>query len=104
MIDYSEKRDFIRMPIRCPIALRDPAAELTDQAKLLDLSATGIRFISPRSLDQGARLQVTLSPENPITPPLEAEVAVIRCDEIEDGFETAATIETMAPAVYTEEA
>ena len=104
MIDYSEKRDFIRMSVSCPIVLRDPSAELDDQAKLLDLSATGIRFISPRLLDQGAMLQVTLSPENPVTPPLEAEIAVIRCDEIEDGFETAATIETMAPAVYAEEA
>ena len=103
MIDYSEKRDFIRMPVHCPIALRDPAAQLNERARLLDLSATGIRFISPRLLDQGARLEITLSPENSITPPLEAEIAVIRCDEIEDGFETAATIETMAPAAYAEE-
>ena len=104
MIDYSEKRDFIRMPLHCAISLRDPVAQAADHAKLLDLSATGIRFISPRSLDQGARLQITLSPENPITPPFEAEIAVVRCDEIDNGFETAATIETVAPAVYAEEA
>ena len=100
MIDYSEKRDFIRMPVDCPVSIRELAADLDEPAQLLDLSAGGVRFIGSRALDAGARLQLTLRPEHPITLPLAAEIGVVRCHEIEDGFDIAASIEMVEPAVY----
>jgi hypothetical protein len=105
MLDYSEKRSFIRMPLNCPVRLQSRSGEASAlEAELLDLSAAGVRFVSERAHDAGERLQITLRPENPITPPLEAEVSVIRCAEVEQGYDVAATIEMVAPAIYPEEA
>ena len=102
MIDYSEKRNYIRMPMQCPVSIRNLDAQDTDTAHLLDISASGVRFISQRALDEGARLQLMVRPECDITPPLEAEIAVIRCREVDDGFDIAAAIEVVAPAVYAD--
>ncbi|MCB1791822.1 MAG: PilZ domain-containing protein [Gammaproteobacteria bacterium] len=104
MIDYSEKRDFMRMATDCPVTIRAFDATQAETAHLLDLSAGGVRFISPRALDQGERLQLMVRPLCEITPPLEAEVSVLRCDEIADGFDIAATIDLVAPAIYPEPA
>lgn len=100
MMDSSEKRDFARMPVHGPLTLRDGADHAAEMGELLDLSATGCRFISQRALDQGARLQITVNPQNPITPPLEAEISVLRCEPIDRGFDIAATIELVEPAIY----
>lgn len=102
MIDYSEKRDYIRMPMQCPVTIRDPGAVIADTAHLLDISASGVRFISQRALDEGARLELMVRPECEITPPLEAEISVIRCREIDEGFDIAAAIEVVAPATYAD--
>lgn len=103
MIDYSEKRDFIRMPVQCPVFVRDPASDIEETAELLDLSATGVRFVSRRALDTGARLELMVKPDHPITPPLEATISVIRCEEVDNGFDIAASIELVAPALYTDD-
>jgi len=98
MIEYSEKRDFIRMPVHCPIAVREPDSQSEEIAELLDLSASGVRFVSRQSHDAGARLEMRVTPDHPITPPLEATISVIRCEEISNGFDIAASIEQVAPA------
>ncbi|MCB1722654.1 MAG: PilZ domain-containing protein [Chromatiaceae bacterium] len=104
MNDYAEKRNYIRMTADCPVSIRDFNATKDESAFLLDLSAGGVRFISRRALDQGARLQLMVRPSCDLTPPLEAEIAVVRCNEIEAGFDIAASIEMVAPAVYPESA
>ena len=76
MIDYSEKRDFIRMSMQCPIAIRNAAGGADEMAELLDLSASGVRFKSARELYTGDHLQMTVQPPSPITPPLQAAVSV----------------------------
>ena len=103
MIDYSEKRDFIRMPVHCPVSIREMSRAQDEMAELLDLSASGVRFVSGRALDAGARLQMMVRPESPITPPLKAEISVIRCHEIDGGFDIAASIDLVAPAIYADE-
>lgn len=103
MRDFSEKRGFIRMSMQCPVSIRSRDDD-AETAQLQDLSASGVRFLSHRARDRGTRLQLSLTPLRPITPPLQAEVAVIRCDETADGFDIAASIELLAPAVYPDEA
>jgi hypothetical protein len=102
MIEYSEKRDFIRMPVHCPISVREPDSPNEEIAELLDLSASGVRFVSRQAHDAGARLQMMVTPDHPITPPLEATISVIRCEEIDNGFDIAASIENVAPAHYVD--
>lgn len=103
MIDYSEKRRFIRIPMHCPVAIREMHGARDEIGELIDLSANGVRFHSPRAHDAGARLQLHLTPEYPLTPPLEAELSVVRCHEIGDGFDIAASIDVIAPAAYAED-
>ncbi|WP_078118124.1 PilZ domain-containing protein [Thiosocius teredinicola] len=100
MIDYSEKRNFIRMPMNCPISMLTTGKDEADYGQLLDLSASGMRFISPRELDRGDRLQIGVRPMRPITPPLEAEIEVVRCTERSDGFDIAASIVELQPPAY----
>jgi hypothetical protein len=104
MIDYSEKRDFIRMPVNRPVQVREPASGREETAELLDLSASGVRLRFGRALEAGARLELRIQPDRPITPPLEATLSVLRCDVIDDGYDIAATIEQVQPAIYAEEA
>ena len=100
MIDYSEKRDFIRMSMRCPVAVRAVAGGEDEMAELLDLSASGVRFRSARELSTGDHLRLTVQPPSPITPPLQAAVSVLRCHEIDQGFDIAASIVEIEPATY----
>ena len=103
MIDYSEKRAFIRLPLNCPVSIRDQQNADEEIGELIDLSATGVRFHCQRQHEAGAHLQMHLSPDYPITPPLEAELSVVRCHEIDDGFDIAASIDLIAPAVYPDD-
>jgi hypothetical protein len=85
VLDYSEKRDFIRMPAHCPARLRSVPDNATDEmAELLDLSASGVFSVST-ARNAGQRLLVTVTPHNPITRPLQAAVSVVRCEAINNG-------------------
>ncbi len=57
----------------------------TYPGKVKNLSATGIMFTADQSLPLGIQVQIKLTPENDITPPMEAEVRVTRCDKRTDG-------------------
>lgn len=59
--------------------------EKTYQGKVKNLSATGIMFTASHSIPLGIQLQIKLTPENDITPPMEAGVRVTRCDKRRDG-------------------
>ena len=100
MIDYSEKRGFIRMPLNCPVSIRDQQSTRDEIGELIDLSASGVRFHSRHAHDTGARLHLHLAPDYPATPPLEAELSVVRCHEVDNGFDIAASIDLISPAVY----
>jgi hypothetical protein len=54
------------------------------QGVVKNLSATGILFTTGESLPLGIQLQIKLTPENNITPPMSAEVQVTRCDKHAD--------------------
>lgn len=58
----------------------------TYHGNVKNLSATGILFTTEKSLPLGIQLQIKLTPENTITPPMEAEVKVTRCDKHSDGI------------------
>ena len=103
MIDYSEKRGFIRMPLNCTVSIRAPQSTRDEIGELIDLSASGVRFHSRHAHDAGERLHLQLTPEYPVTPPLEAELSVVRCHEIDNGFDIAASIDLISPAVYPDE-
>lgn len=104
MIDYSEKRDFIRMDMDCEMQIHCHKSGLQETVQLHDLSAAGMRFSSPCDLPTGSHVDVTIVPRNQLTPPLQAEVQIIRCDAQEgsQSYEVAAEITRVQPAEYSE--
>lgn len=93
MIDYAEKRDFLRMPIDCELTFSAAGSTRQYQGKVINLSSKGILFTSSEKFDEGDRLEIVLTPSKSITPPMEASVIVSRVNNNEVMFEIACEIE-----------
>ena len=103
MSEYTEKRDHFRMTMGCEIELRHGDKGTIETAMLVDLSATGMRFLIDSRLDEGTVLEVSLTPANDITPPMQARIEVLRCTPSDDQrFDVAAAIDAVEPAAYPE--
>ncbi len=96
MRDYSEKRDFPRMAVECEARYRVIDSGERGSARVHDLSAGGALLHLESELQTGARLALEIRPQSDITPPLQAELEVIRCDAREPcGYAAACTIVRM---------
>lgn len=93
MIEYAEKRDFLRMPIDCELSFSKADGGNRHQGKVINLSSKGILFTSSEKFDIGSRLDIVLTPSNSITPPMQARVTVTRIVAGEVLFEIAGEIE-----------
>ena len=93
MIDYAEKRDFLRMPIDCELSFSEAGSSKQHSGNVINLSSKGILFTSSTEFQPGTRLDITLTPSNSITPPMEARVVVMRVVDNEVKFEIACEIE-----------
>jgi hypothetical protein len=92
MIDYAEKRDFLRMPIDCELSFSVEGSTKQYQGNVINLSSKGILFTSSEKFESGATLQIDLTPSNSTTSPMEAEVVVARVSSNEVLFEIACEI------------
>ena len=92
MIDYAEKRDFLRMPIDCELSFMQAGSAERYEGNVINLSSKGILFTSNERLDQGTTLELLLTPSNSETPPLEASALVTRVIDYEPVFEIACEI------------
>ena len=83
--DYSEKRDFIRMAVGATMSfkVRGSGEHVAGVAK--DLSASGLSIICDKALSLGDVLEVNVTPEHSVVPPLDALVEVVRVDDLGDG-------------------
>ena len=93
MIEYAEKRDFLRMPIDCELNFSEVDGGRRRQGKVINLSSKGILFTSRESFDIGTRLDIVLTPSNSITPPMHARVTVTRVVAGEVLFDIACEID-----------
>lgn len=100
MIDYAEKRDYQRMVIDCDVELHDVILGTRKIVKLADLSATGMLLLTDSALPEGGKYRVTVTPGCEITPPLEADIVVLRCDEQEERCHVAAAIKSIVDTHY----
>jgi len=85
MLDYLEQRSFPRMDIECPAQFRVAGAANTTGAIVKNLSGGGMLMWIDDKIEVGARLSIEILPGKAITPPLSAEVEVIRTYSVEDG-------------------
>jgi len=93
MIDYAEKRDFLRMPIDCELSFSQAGSSKQYQGSVINLSSKGILFTSNEKFDEGTQLDITLTPSNSTTAPMEAVGIVTRVSDNDVLFEIACTIE-----------
>lgn len=83
MKDYAEKRDFTRLVAETEVAFQVIGVGQNHHGLSIDISATGARFETSLLLKPGDKLDFQVSPENTITPPLNAEAEVVRVDNID---------------------
>ena len=93
MIDYAEKRDFLRMPIDCELSFSESGSSKQYSGNVINLSSKGILFTSNSEFQPGTRLDITLTPSNSLTPPMEATVIVMRVVNNDVMFEIACEID-----------
>jgi len=75
---YSEKRDYIRMYVDAEITLQNPECTSIVEGKAIDLSGSGIRFVTNDSIAEGQHLSFSLRSKNGGVPPLEGTLSVTR--------------------------
>jgi hypothetical protein len=93
MVDYAEKRDFLRMPIDCELNFSETGSSKQYMGNVINLSSKGILFTSSSEFAPGSKLDITLTPSNSMTPPMEATVVVMRVVNNDVLFEIACEIE-----------
>lgn len=93
--EYDEKRDFIRINVDCEMSYKQPGSSETNSGKVTNLSGRGMMFIANESLDLESVVEVRIIPEKNITPPLHANVRIVRVAKQRhgDGYETGAVIQ-----------
>jgi len=71
-----------------------PGSQEKGHGNSINLSAAGILFRTKEKLTEGSSLEISVKPVNPITPPLNALIEIIRVVPVDNNeYEIAATIE-----------
>lgn len=99
---YDEKRDFIRIDMDCGIVFKKTDSfEEALTGQVANLSGRGMMFISDVELEKDSDLEISIKPSNLLTPPLHANVKVVRVvkQRHAEGYEIGAVIKE----VYDEE-
>ena len=84
MVDSREKRYYPRMEIECPASIQVIGGE-GGGAIVKNLSGGGLLLWLDHDLEADARLLIEIKPISDITPPMKAEVRVLRCMPVEGG-------------------
>lgn len=96
-MQYEEKRAFMRINIDCDMIYRFIDSTQFLQARCISLSGAGVSFLTQQpSCDEGKAIEMSITPQNPLTPSLTAFVEVIRVTRKDaDNYEIAATIKSI---------
>jgi hypothetical protein len=78
MQDYNEKRNYPRMTIECPANFRIVGGA-GGGAIVKNLSGGGVLMSIDHEIAEGSEMRIEIKPVNDITPPMVAEVRVLRC-------------------------
>lgn len=96
MLNYDEKRKYIRMEIDCDISYQFADSDQSGQGRCTSISGAGVSFITDRSIESGKAIEIYVSPKNNLTPSMTAFVEVIRSTLQDNGeYEIAATIKSI---------
>ncbi len=85
IVGKNDKRDFARMSIESDVSFNRPGVGEIFSGKTVDLSATGIRFVTQTPVRVGELLEIEIKPGVDLTPPLISTMAVVRVTQSEEG-------------------
>lgn len=100
MVDSVDKRNFHRMNIDSDVVVNVVESHETFTARVKDLSATGLQFLTGHKLSEGLQLNVNIEPgKTGITLPFHALVEVIHVEEVipEKEYHVGCKIKEMLP-------
>ena len=78
--DYDEKRDYFRMAADCPLSFTIHGDETLYNGQCINLSAGGVRFHSETVVEPGSLVEINITPDKSVVPPLKAVIEIIRRD------------------------
>ncbi|MCG7866060.1 MAG: hypothetical protein B6D70_04725 [gamma proteobacterium symbiont of Stewartia floridana] len=78
MNDFSEKRSFYRMAVNGPVKFRVNGDSTVSTGSVLNLSSSGLLIASQQEVPVNSSMTVQITPTQAITPPLTAQVEVVR--------------------------
>ena len=84
MLEYREKRNSPRMDIECPASFEVVGGQ-GGGAIVKNLSGGGLLMWLDHEIAPQSTLMLEIKPANDITPPMQAEVQVLRCTPVEGG-------------------
>jgi len=92
--EFDEKRDFVRVYVDCPVLYRHPGSREVAEGQAKNLSGRGMMFIAQQELPVDSEVEISISPENELTPSLNAVVKVVRVARYRkgEGYEIGAVI------------
>ena len=94
MINFDEKRDFIRMAADHPLQFQIVASGETGRGTCVNLSATGVLFHTDQPIATGTQLNINITPRYAVVAPFDAEIEVLRSipNGVEGEYEIAGRI------------
>jgi hypothetical protein len=96
MLEYDEKRNYIRMNVDCELSYRLADSSEIKTGNCTSISGSGVSFIADTAFEPGKAMEVNIMPKNSVTPPMTAFIEVVRNTRQDDGrFEIAATIKSI---------
>ena len=96
-IDFEEKRSYIRMSIDCDISFKDIHSQEYIRGRCKNLSASGLMFTADQEVPPGTMLDINITPELSVVPPLDATIEVVRVnyDSLNNDYQIAGIIKEM---------
>ena len=96
MLEYDEKRDYLRMNVECDLTYILPDSNEEHSGVCTSISGSGVCFIADQYFDAGIAMEIKILPKNALTPPMNAFIEVVRSTEQKaNKFEIAATIKSL---------
>ena len=83
---YEEKRNFIRVPVECEVALESARNGEHFSAAGKDLSAGGVLFHTEQLLEPGEQLELHIEARQALFSVLDATIEVVRVEPLPDGL------------------
>jgi hypothetical protein len=96
MLEYDEKRNYIRMEIDCDVTYKLADSDELYHGRCSSISGAGVSFIADRAFDAGIAMEISVNPKSTVTPSMTAFIEIIRSTQQDNGsYEIAATIKSI---------